>query len=333
MKLSIIVPLYNNEQYIGRCLDSIIRMNQIDWECIVVDDGSDDGSGKVADDYAVSDNRIKCIHTLNGGVSKARNIGIKEATGNALLFLDSDDWLMEKAEEYIKEALIKIKNGTITVFGHVKVREDGSRNIRPMPDLTGLNYNEIIRELTVKSQRLNNCWGIILEKSVIDENRIAFDTNMKVAEDACFIFEYLKHCHAICASSNILIAYWDNGNGAMHRTGIETIRDDEKCFIKRKEMLHSLNINLSDEEYGLMCNFYFSNVVGYIASECNNHKAQEACSIIKSHVRSDYVSELMKHIDKNKFTKSKQLLYVAIKLRAYWLCYLMMSLFARKQKN
>ena len=93
MLFSIIVPVYNVEKYISRCIQSVLKQDYQDWELILIDDGSKDTSGEICEEYAKSDNRIKVIHQLNSGVSVARNTGLNIATGDYIIFADSDDWL------------------------------------------------------------------------------------------------------------------------------------------------------------------------------------------------------------------------------------------------
>lgn len=91
--LSIIVPIYNVEQYLERCIESIINQTYKNLEIILVDDGSKDNSGTIADTYASKDNRIKVIHKENGGLSDARNHGLDQAKGKYIIFIDSDDFI------------------------------------------------------------------------------------------------------------------------------------------------------------------------------------------------------------------------------------------------
>ena len=91
--VSIIVPVYNVEKYINRCIDSILAQTFTDWECILVVDGSPDKSGEICDEYSARDSRIRVIHKPNGGVSSARNVGINLATGEWITFVDSDDFI------------------------------------------------------------------------------------------------------------------------------------------------------------------------------------------------------------------------------------------------
>ena len=91
-EISIIVPVYNVEKYLKRCIDSILNQSFTDFELILVDDGSTDNSGEIIDEYAIKDERIKVIHKENGGLSSARNVGIEYSKGNYIAFVDSDDW-------------------------------------------------------------------------------------------------------------------------------------------------------------------------------------------------------------------------------------------------
>lgn len=92
-KVSIIVPVYNVEAYLHRCIDSILAQTFTDWELLLIDDGSPDRSGEICDEYALKDKRIRVFHKKNGGVSSARNFGLNNACGDWTTFVDSDDFL------------------------------------------------------------------------------------------------------------------------------------------------------------------------------------------------------------------------------------------------
>ncbi len=100
-KISVIIPVYNVEPYIRKCIDSVINQTYINLEIILVDDGSTDNSGKVCDEYATKDKRVKVLHKRNGGVSSAKNAGLKEVTGKYLGFVDSDDWIEPEMYEIL----------------------------------------------------------------------------------------------------------------------------------------------------------------------------------------------------------------------------------------
>lgn len=107
--ISIIVPVYNGDKYLSRCVDSILNQTFQDWELLLVDDGSTDKSGEICDEYAIKDKRIKAFHKKNGGVSSARNYGIKHIEGEWIMFCDADDELMafclKKLISFIQEGI------------------------------------------------------------------------------------------------------------------------------------------------------------------------------------------------------------------------------------
>ncbi len=105
MRFSIIIPVYNVEPYLRECLDSVLNQTFGDWEAICVNDGSTDGSASILEEYAEKDSRFKIISQPNGGLSAARNTGLKAAEGEYVLFLDSDDWLEPQALEVVSKSL------------------------------------------------------------------------------------------------------------------------------------------------------------------------------------------------------------------------------------
>lgn len=115
--ISIIIPIYNTEKYLRRCLDSIVAQTYKDFECIIVDDGSTDGSGKICDEYVAKDNRFKVFHKKNGGVSSARNLGLDNAKGEYIAFCDADDYVKEN---WLSEFILRIPICDIVVSGFEK---------------------------------------------------------------------------------------------------------------------------------------------------------------------------------------------------------------------
>ena len=101
MMVSVIIPIYNSQEYLARCFDSIMSQTESDLEIILVDDGSPDNSAKIIDELAKKDDRITCVHKENGGVSSARNAGLRIASGEYVTFIDGDDWVEPKYISYL----------------------------------------------------------------------------------------------------------------------------------------------------------------------------------------------------------------------------------------
>ncbi len=125
-EISIIVPVYKVEKYLKKCVDSILAQTFSDFELILVDDGSPDNSGRICDDYAKKDARVRVVHKQNGGLSSARNAGIEVAKGKYLGFVDSDDYIAEDMYELLYKAIIK-EEADLSICGIYDVYEEKIR--------------------------------------------------------------------------------------------------------------------------------------------------------------------------------------------------------------
>lgn len=172
-KVSIIVPVYNVEKYLNRCIDSIIKQTFENIEIILVDDGSTDNSSKICDEYALKDHRIKVIHKANGGLSEARNYGIDVATGDYLLFVDSDDYidvnLIKNLEQYMDNQLdvIKFKIIRVDEYGKEIKKVDG-------PIFEELSGEKAFKELVFHDELLECACVYLFKKSLIINNNFKF---------------------------------------------------------------------------------------------------------------------------------------------------------------
>ena len=195
-KVSIIVPVYKVEKYIGQCVDSILNQTFTDWECILVNDGSPDESGVVCDKYAHKDTRIKVIHKPNGGVSSARNAGLSTAQGEYVYFIDSDDYVEREALE-LSVSKAKQLEADIIVHGLVNdyIYNRSSTAVKYI-SLPEKNYSTIL-EMADRWGLLKGPVNKLFKKSIIQINALRFDESISYGEDTKFTFEYLAHCHSI----------------------------------------------------------------------------------------------------------------------------------------
>lgn len=183
LKVSIIIPLFNNEAYISRCLDSLINQTYKNIEIIVIDDLSNDGSKKIVKEYVKKDDRIRLIELKqNKGVSNARNMGIKEATGEYLMFSDSDDWYEKESVEIFVNAINE--NDSDFVMANHYVSYDDRKIKVNVTDLfleKNITKKEIISYMT-----LSSCSKIIKKELFIDNN-IFYPTDIKRCEELTVI--------------------------------------------------------------------------------------------------------------------------------------------------
>ena len=202
--ISVIVPVYNVEKYLCECVDSIINQTYKNLEIILVDDGSPDNCGKICDDYAKKDNRIKVIHKENGGLSDARNAGMDASVGEYLVFVDSDDYMTNDGIEYMYN-LISSVNADIAIGG-VERFNDLDKSVMSS------TYNGVIDEKVMdkidamKDVFLNGCasWARIYKRNIHKE--IYFPIG-EINEDEAIVLNLLDRCDKIVKSNLIVYKY------------------------------------------------------------------------------------------------------------------------------
>lgn len=218
--VSIIVPVYNAEIFLNKCIDSILTQTYRNIELLLIDDESKDNSGKICDEYASLDKRVRVIHKVNTGVAATRNIGLEEATGEYISFVDSDDYiapnmlevLVSKACEYDSDIVMCKyfidRSGEISCSS-MRYEEvyDGEEKIK-----NGLLY----LYYTDYHNGLYSLWNKLIKKSVYSTNSISFDSTLKRGEDAWFVFQCLKHCSRIDFIPEPLYYYYQNESSIMH---------------------------------------------------------------------------------------------------------------------
>lgn len=190
-KVSIVIPAYNTEKEIVRCLDSIQKQSYENYEVIIVDDGSTDHTGEVCDFYAIQDARYKVVHKKNGGVSSARNIGIDTAIGEYLMFVDSDDTIQEGAlQTYV--SILDRERADVVVGG--LIWHEGKNEKAKLPPLKGIvNWDTICK----KAEIYGYVTGKMYRTKLIKENHIYFSIKMYSQEDLDFNLSVYAYCEKI----------------------------------------------------------------------------------------------------------------------------------------
>ena len=193
-KVSIIVPVYNAEKSVHRCLDSILDQTYTEFELILVDDGSTDDCGAICDEYAAKDSRVLVIHKENGGVSSARNAGLDIASGEYIAFIDSDD---QVSTQYLEELMQWHEYDYVTAgftwqdsknAWHTRIFEETNTtvaDIRAYPSkYLGKYY-------------FGSPWATLMRRTLIEDNALRFDQSVQSGEDTLFILAYLNYATTI----------------------------------------------------------------------------------------------------------------------------------------
>lgn len=242
-RISIIVPIYNTEKYIKKCLDSILKQTFIDFEVLLVDDGSSDCSGMICEDYATKDNRFRVFHKNNGGVSSARNIGLKMARGEWIMFLDSDD---EIADNTLDTCYVNATVNNIDVLQYSTTRsyEDlGKKMKNPLP----CSVSDYIRQKLF----MVCIGGSFIRSSIIFNNNISFNESLKLAEDLIFIHTCLGYSQKCQRLYDLLYYYRDNSESSSNnRSSIDMIKSCMAQYrLKSQFPIFSAAIDSSVSQY------------------------------------------------------------------------------------
>lgn len=237
-RLSIIVPVYNVEKYLARCIDSILSQSFTDFELLLIDDGSKDGSGSICDDYAVKDARIRVFHKVNGGVSSARNLGLDNAKGEYAIFVDSDDYVLST---YF-ENFLKYREYDLVVSG-----------FRRYGTIYDIICPEVEKQIVIENQLYEEWghsavnfkywypWCKMFRLSVIQEFCIRFNESLFYSEDFCFVMDFMSHIDkfALCPFADYVHLQETNRYDKFKMTANEFIvhiteNDDKMALIENR---------------------------------------------------------------------------------------------------
>ena len=210
--ISVIVPVYNVEEYLPRCLDSIINQTYKNLEILLIDDGATDNSGKICDEYALKDNRIRVFHKENGGVSSARNLGLDNATGEYISFIDSDDYVELEYFELLSDLCLET-GAEISMCGTIYV---------PHRQVSAICFNEL--KYIIESQNFSftgeygvstdTVWAKIFKKEILQG--IFFNPSLFVGEDSLFVAQAIKNSKKISINTTAMYSYFLRENSALH---------------------------------------------------------------------------------------------------------------------
>lgn len=217
-QVSIIVPIYNGEKYLNRCIDSILLQTLEDFELVLVNDGSNDGSLPICDEYAAKDMRIKVINQANSGVSMARNNGVDTAKGDYICFIDCDDWVDPCYLQLLYNNL-KESSADLSMTGYREITEAGElgKDTSTIGYTSVLDADQAMFHLFEAVDFMSFCypWGKLFKTDIIRRHNIRFNPSIAIGEDRLFIFDYLHHAGKVSCTSKATYNYLQNGSGAM----------------------------------------------------------------------------------------------------------------------
>lgn len=266
-KISVVVPVYNAEKYVERCIDSIVCQTYEQWELILVDDGSSDGSGDICDRYSQNDTRIVVFHQGNQGVSVARNLGLDNATGDILVFVDADDWFEKEAfdtiNEYWDESL------QLLVYDYYDAKSFDDKERKRFFSVDWIEFDEgFIKQNNLVNmiipgqkflhqtgnQMIQGVLGKAFACSYIKEQAVKFPVGVFMNEDCVFNICAVRNITRARYISKPLYNYFINDGSATFQKDIVSqrlIENYENCcqYIKHVEQMteHNCQISIYDK--------------------------------------------------------------------------------------
>lgn len=310
--ISVIVPIYNVEKYLDRCVDSIINQTYKNLEIVLVDDGSLDNCPKMCDDYAEKDSRIKVVHKENGGLSDARNAGMKVATGEYVSFIDSDDYVSLDFYETLLDTIVD-NNSDIVECGVVKFYEDNSFD-KYSDDLKVTNYDTLdgLEGLINENPFKQHVWNKLYKSSIALD--IPYEVG-KLNEDEFWTYQIFGKAKKVTRIYKTMYYYFQRGSSIMGK-GYNIKRLDalegkmnRQAYIEKN--FPTLTTKAKVDLYG-SCMFAYQSVLKFMSGK----DKKKAIKIIK-----DYKNRCKLTTDEiNSVTDSSKKYYKLAKLNFYLCC-------------
>lgn len=332
--LSVIIPIYKVEDYLERCVLSVINQDYRDIEVILVDDGSPDRCPQICDELAKKDNRIVVIHKPNGGLSSARNAGIDVATGKYLAFLDSDDqWAEGKLMQLMKEVNLAIS--PVIIYASTNLYPNGQIYQRYEPhfftgELRELETTQIYHEfITAGNLHESACTKIVNRKFIVN-NDLKFRCGM-LCEDTEWMFRILRQVKTVSVSSIPLFICTENRIGSITNTASTRSINDMLYIIESSINFYSNKPNSATKSFELAhCSYLWSICVGLYNTIPSSDRPK-----IKRRLH-----QAMKSLDMTSHPKSSKVyklyhflgLYITAKILGLYLILLRNNIINRKLK-
>lgn len=247
--VSVIVPIYKVEKYLEKCLDSIIKQTYKNTEIILVDDGSPDKCGEICDTYINKDNRIKVFHKKNGGLSDARNYGLKKSIGEYILFVDSDDSIEPKMIETLVNTLEKNKSD-ISMCGFKIIQNDTSKHNQWFDQDTVLSKEEALKLLLENRIITSHAWNKLYKRNIIE--KFPFPEG-KLYEDVRIMHKVFMSCNSIAITKEYLYNYFLHSTSIVVVDKIANKFEYIDAFIQRYEEMKDISKEYQEICYCQIC--------------------------------------------------------------------------------
>lgn len=318
--VTVVLPVYNVENFIDRCLDSVVNQTYKNLEILLIDDGSTDNCSFICDSWAEKDSRIRVVHKVNEGLSMARNTGIEEARGEYIFFLDSDDYVERNLVESCVESVQKT-SAQIVVYGYDRVDKDGKVLASSTPELPSLVMRgSEIRDVVIPClagpmiadgkiyHMASSAWSAMYSLDNIQKNNFRFISEREIiSEDIYSNLVFYQYIDCVAIIPKVFYHYCENNTQSLTRVY------NPKRFEKNKYFyLQAINLcdelSYSEQTKKNLSNQVLSNIIVSIKQTVDSDLPTKKIKALIKEILNDSVSQKVLHdydinLDKNKFRK------------------------------
>lgn len=321
-KVSVIIPVYNSQRTIKKCIDSVLNQTYNNIEIIIVNDGSSDDSYSICKNYSATHNNIKLLNCKNSGVSKSRNRGLNVAEGDYIQFLDSDDYLYKNT---IADKITKMngQNVELVITDYEFIYPNGKKEKNPVfLNNELMSIKEYMHKFSERPTTLffGVLWNKMFKRSIIEKNKIRFDESTSFAEDFKFVLEYLKYVNNVAYINRCEYGYfYDESTDSLSKNKklYNTLWDERKnLYILYKKVFEYKSIfsnNIQD--------YILEGMGGVIESYIKCFGYRQTIHKIKSICTEEPISELKFNYTGSR--KTFRILILSIKYKMYFVIYFM----------
>lgn len=321
--ISIIVPIYNVEKYLNKCIESIVNQTYENIEIILIDDGSNDNSGIICDEYAKKDNRIIVVHKENGGVSSARNKGLKIAKGEWISFVDADDWI---EQTFCQTLLNKVtqEQADIALCGYNRITDNQIEKINANNQEVFLNSNEYLVKSLNPQTGFGFCHMKLIKKEVLKS--ISFNERIEVGEDALFNIQLSTYIKKAVFLKQPLYNYRINNQSVVKRYDenyankyLKSMKIIEEYIWQEYNEENEENIEIKQNYYNFVAYHIMLIIVNYCYHPDNKMCNAQRKNMLKEVINNDLFIIGLKKSNYNNISLTRKITLYTLKHKLYWL--------------
>ena len=325
--VSIVLPIYNVEKYLDRCINSVVQQTYKNLEIILVDDGSLDSCSQLCDEWEKKDARIRVIHKINAGLGMARNTGLSYATGKYICFFDSDDYIRNDTIERALNAAMSY-NSELVIFGYYDVANDGKivASYVPVSDTVVYTGSEIQNSLLIEAlsrKKLNinmSAWSAMYSLDLIKKAKWGFVSEREIiSEDVYSLLGLYKELNNVTVLNECFYYYCENGGSLTRKYAPERMKRIHHFYEQTLEYSKRLGYNEGIQQ--AISYPYIANIIGALKLLVNsNLEESDKTRIIRELLDNPVFKKGLKGIDIDNENIKRRLLFMIMKLKLAIIC-------------